>query len=113
MIFLCALAATGCSKTAVPGSSTVIRNCTIIDGNGGPPLVKGMVVIDDGKIWAVGPESKFRLPGSVKQLDAEQGFVLPGLINTHVHISNTKSMESWTRSGVTTVRDLGGPLGIV
>ncbi len=108
---------------------SLIRNGTLIDGNGGPPLEDAAVLIKDNLIQAVGPLNTLSLPDAeLHEIDAEGGFILPGLIDTHVHlllqdmdlqtIMNTplslnfyKSiayMRRTVEAGVTCVRDAGG-----
>jgi imidazolonepropionase-like amidohydrolase len=113
LLMLCAFLLSGCGRIQVPSDSIVISNGTLIDGRGGEPVVDCLVVVKDGKIWDLGQVGKFKLPKGVQVYDAKQGYILPGLIDTHVHISNAKSMEPFMLAGVTTVRDLGGPTGIM
>ncbi|MFD1506946.1 amidohydrolase family protein [Georgenia yuyongxinii] len=108
----------------------LIRNVVVYDGRGGAPLYDAAVSIDGERIAWVGPLSD--LPAEVAAdpsvVDAEGRALLPGLINTHVHLSfdgrpdptsyaaNSEAQEtlivvsSALRSlagGVTTVRDCG------
>lgn len=108
---------------------SLIHNGTVIDGNGRSPLKNGAVLIRDNKIEQVGRKSDLRLPNSdITMLDAQGGFILPGLIDSHVHVifdginfmqeMNTpyslnyyKAMEPMRRTleaGITSVRDAGG-----
>jgi imidazolonepropionase-like amidohydrolase len=70
------------SMTASPRAQerTVIRVGTVIDGNGGV-LRPVTVVVEDGKIKSVGQTSAARASYDFPQLT-----LLPGLIDTHVHI---------------------------
>ena len=45
-----------------PPSTTVIRARTLIDGMGGPPLKRPIVVVEDGRITAVGQQGKLQPP---------------------------------------------------
>lgn len=66
-------------------SYTVVKNGTLIDGNGGEPVKDAAVLLKDGTIEAVGKRSD--LPQvDAEVLDAGGGFILPGLIDTHVHM---------------------------
>jgi imidazolonepropionase-like amidohydrolase len=108
---------------------SLIRNGTLIDGQGGPPLADGAVLIKDNLIQAAGPLDALSLPeAEIHDVDAGGGFILPGLIDAHVHlllqdmdpqtIMNTplslnfyKSvayMRRTVEAGVTCVRDGGG-----
>ena len=66
---------------------TAIVGGTIVDGNGGPPIADGVVLIDGARIAAVGPRSAVAIPADARQLAARGRWVLPGLIDTNVHLS--------------------------
>jgi 5-methylthioadenosine/S-adenosylhomocysteine deaminase len=66
--------------------SLLIRNATILTMNDALEVVDGAVAIADGRIVSVGPEPE-RFTGTV--IDARGGYVLPGLIQTHVHLCQT------------------------
>ena len=107
----------------------LIRNGSLIDGTGTMPVEKAAVLLGDNKIIDVGPESKIKRPdGPVTEVDAMGGFIMPGFIDTHVHLMGEKydmmkivstpfsynfyqAMDYFKRTvmaGVTTVRDAGG-----
>ena len=67
---------------------TLVRNGMLIDGNGGTPIKNAAVLIEDNKIRAVGTADSIRLPNAnFAELDAKGGTILPGMIDTHVHIT--------------------------
>ena len=67
---------------------TLIRNGLIIDGTGADPFA-GDVLICDQRIVAVGPEAAASCPADAvaQDIDATGCRVLPGLIDSHCHIS--------------------------
>src|SRR5690625_1374188 len=81
----------------------LIRNATIIDGTGAPP-VQGDLLIRDGRIEDIG-----QLPGAQadRVIDAAGLTATPGFIDTHVHTDMTlldePVHECLLRQGVTTV----------
>jgi imidazolonepropionase-like amidohydrolase len=108
---------------------TVIKNGTLIDGNGGKPISHAAVAFENEKIIYVGTEEN--LPSfneEVTYLDAEGGCILPGFIDTHVHLmlefepvekrlatpfsfnfyKAINYMKNTVNAGITTVRDCGG-----
>jgi len=108
---------------------TLIHNGTLIDGMGGQPLPDGAVLIEDNRIEAAGLQNALSLPeGEVNEIDAQGGFILPGFIDTHVHLLgegydvmkmiNTPFslnfyqaidyMRRTVEAGVTSVRDASG-----
>ena len=98
---------------------------TVIDGNGGPPLSNGTVLVDGDRIAAVGPASDVDVPEDARVVDASGMSVLPGLADMHVHLLGgwdgvTVDMLGYQRylnallyAGVTTVFDTGNVLPYV
>lgn len=68
--------------------ATVIKAGRLIDGTGRPPIEKSVVVVEGSKIAAVGKAGEIALPGGegVHVIDAAGKTVMPGLIDSHVHI---------------------------
>jgi imidazolonepropionase-like amidohydrolase len=66
------------------------------------------VVVSGGWIEAVGPAAQFAFPDDAETVDASGLLVLPGFIDTHVHIGFYEPREVLL-GGVTTVRDLAWP----
>lgn len=67
----------------------IIRNGTLIDGTGRAPVADGALILRDGRISAVGPESDIEIPDGARILDAAGGYIVPGFIDAHVHYSQT------------------------
>ncbi len=66
--------------------SLLIRNGLVITMNDRFDMVDGDVSIREGRIAAIGPN----LPGPhTRTIDARGGFILPGLIQTHIHLCQT------------------------
>jgi len=88
---------------------------TLIDGTGGPPLADAAVVVRRGKVESVGPRASFELPRSTRQVDVTGRWIIPGLIDAHVHLTQAAGWAParYLAWGVTTVRDMHGPLNSV
>lgn len=96
----------------------VIRNVIVIDGKGTPARGPMDVVVEGNKIASVrGANSR---PDAYKNeahvLDASGMYLLPGLINSHVHLHDERGgiaqpfeyeYKVWLSCGITTVRDVG------
>jgi imidazolonepropionase-like amidohydrolase len=65
----------------------VIKNGTLIDGTGSRPRPNGRIAIRGGRIAEVGPEAPPDQLGGTRVIDAADKFILPGLIDGHVHLS--------------------------
>lgn len=113
------------ASPATHATRTVIRNGTVLDTHTMTYSDQQSVVIEDGVIVAVTDES---VPDADVDIDASGRFVLPGLIDGHVHFRlatlNFRALAAWSEvqfgiamaaltaatveRGFTTVRDLGG-----
>ncbi len=87
----CAVVLLASAIVAVPAgfqaASQAIVGGTVIDGNGGSPLADASVVIAGGRITAIGPRSSVRIPQGAAIIDAAGKYVVPGFIDTNVHLS--------------------------
>ncbi|SET57828.1 Imidazolonepropionase [Oceanobacillus limi] len=111
----------------------LIKNGLLIDGKGGEPKKEQIVVTNNESIIYVGPESGYTASGEEVVIDAAGGTILPGLIDTHVHMMMEYSplstrletpfsfmyyqaaeyLKNTLEAGVTSVRDaLGTDLGV-
>jgi imidazolonepropionase-like amidohydrolase len=110
-------------------SVTIIKNGRLIDGNGGEPIVNGALAFEGEKIVFVGREEDLpNFGGETTILDANGGTILPGFIDTHVHMmleyepieqrlatpfslnfyKSINYMKNTINAGITSVRDCGG-----
>src|SRR5689334_17507071 len=68
------------------GSGTLaIVGATLIDGQGGAPVRDAVVVVRDGKFVAAGPRATVTVPAGAEVIAAAGKYVIPGLIDGHVH----------------------------
>jgi len=97
-----------CSLAAIPifgfqtAGPTVILGPTIIDGTGRSAIKNGAIVIDGGRIRDIGPRGNVRIPSGAKTIDARDKWVIPGLIDAHVHFF--QSGDIYTRPDVVDLR---------
>jgi imidazolonepropionase-like amidohydrolase len=78
----------------------LIKNVTIFDGT--RSIGRSAVRVTDGLIEAVGPDLE---EGAEEVIDGEGGVLLPGLLDSHVHVFDG-DLETALLFGVTTVLDL-------
>ncbi|KAI8624028.1 hypothetical protein F5Y19DRAFT_491679 [Xylariaceae sp. FL1651] len=92
--------------------TTVIKNVRVFDGEA---LLSGpkIVVIEGSKISAIIDHKDNNDDNHISELDEDATFVdgagctlLPGLIDTHVHISSPAELSTCAAHGVTTVCDM-------
>jgi imidazolonepropionase-like amidohydrolase len=65
----------------------VIKNGTLIDGTGARPRPNDRIVVRGGSIAEIGPEAPIDQGSGAEFIDAGGRFILPGLIDGHVHLS--------------------------
>jgi hypothetical protein len=115
----------GCSSgQSVPASASVqlgapttnadnlhaITHATVIDPAGGATEYRDMtLVIHGSRIILVGPTAGVLIPSGAVVHDASGRFVIPGLWDAHVHLSQVGSnaFPLFVANGVTSVRDMG------
>ncbi|MBI4463480.1 MAG: amidohydrolase family protein [Acidobacteria bacterium] len=83
----------------------IIEGGTLVDGTGGPPQNDAVIVIESNKIAAVTQKGRFSFPPGVRVISATGKYILPGLIDLHVHWWDWMP-ELFLAHGVTSVVDL-------
>ena len=61
----------------------------------GAPIHGGTVLIDGGKIVAVGPAAEVDVPDDAEVVDASGSWVLPGFVEAHGHLGVHEEAEGW------------------
>jgi cytosine/adenosine deaminase-related metal-dependent hydrolase len=75
---------------ARPQTCTLIRNATIVTMNDAFDIVQGAVSVHDGRIASVGAEAPDTTGNAYDTIvDARGAYLLPGFIQTHVHLCQT------------------------
>jgi imidazolonepropionase-like amidohydrolase len=100
-----------CSATGVLAQPTsnapeplALVNATVLDTVNGTVQRGVVIVLRSGKIESIGAGAA---PAGVRTLDVRGRYVLPGLIDAHVHIANLRALRTALEGGVTTVRSSG------
>ena len=95
--------------------SLLIRDITLIDGNGGPPRAGVNVLLRDGLVSAIGGEATGTAAADLT-IDGRGLFALPGLTDAHVHLSGlpwaerAEQLKRVLHGGVTMVYDVASDL---
>ena len=94
----------------------------LVDVDRGAVVEDAAMVVRGGRIEAIGRRRSVTLPAVVAPVDLKGAYVIPGLISTHVHVSDvdgdrpraytavntTRQLRVFARYGVTTVLSLDG-----
>jgi len=141
------LLAFACLISALPGSAQpprpapdpvsergpliAIEHATLIDGTGAPARANQTILIDHGRIAALGSDGSVTIPAGTREIDGSGKTIIPGLVGMHEHMFRPASADGpfignemfasfpplYLASGVTTARTAGsmdpyGDLGI-
>lgn len=87
----------------------IIEGGTIVDPKTGNAVQDGVLVMEGGKVTAVGTREETRravaaLAGRARIVDASGRWVLPGLIDVHVHANALSDARAILQGGATSVR---------
>lgn len=103
-------------------SYTAFVGATLIDGSGAAPIENAVLLIQEGRVVAVGTADEVEIPEGASIQDVSGKTIMPGIINGHGHVGeiigiegghySTETLEQnlslYARYGVTTVVSLGG-----
>ncbi len=104
-------------------ASVLIENVTVIDGSGAPARAGSFVLIKDDRIARV-DDAPFIQNDTVSRIDGQGKYLIPGLIDTHVHLRGAadpsghkrkkanrrdgeQALASYLYAGVTSIYDAG------
>ncbi|MCG8467544.1 MAG: amidohydrolase family protein [Gemmatimonadetes bacterium] len=123
--------------TGISGQTVALEGATIVDGTG-DVIPAGVVLVEGDRIACVGARGTCEIPADANRVDVSGRFITPGLVDAHVHFSQTgwidgrpdglsapdvypyletseynrANPERWHRSylcsGITAVFDVGG-----
>ncbi len=79
----------------------------LISGAGDPVLRDAVIVVYQGKIETIAPREGFEIPKTATEVDVTGSWIIPGLIDGHVHTERW-ALTRYVAAGVTTVRDVHG-----
>jgi len=110
------LAAAAHAAALPPQTPLAITDVTIIDVEHDRSLPHRTVLIDHGLVTAITAARKASIPAGIQRLDGRGRYLIPGLVDMHVHLFNLSSHRppnDWTfaldlANGVTAVREMRG-----
>lgn len=94
--------------------SIAIENVAVVDVERGESVSPRTVVVVDGKVTMLGPPEGITIPPGAVRVDGQGRYLIPGLVDMHVHLFNNTSRRSpnewafplFVANGVTGVREM-------
>lgn len=126
------------SFSFIQAQSVLIKDATVVDVENGRLITNQHILVENGTILQMSSK-KIKNKGNIQELDAKGKYLIPGMIDTHIHFFQTGSLytrpdaldmrhiksydeeldfamdmttDSFTRYlrlGITSVMDVGGP----
>src|ERR1700677_3093791 len=109
--------------TSLVAEVKVLKNFTLIDGTGRAPVAHAAMILNNGRIEWVGSGAKLKIPPAARVINLQGKYVMPGIIDLHVHLGATigveqkaefftpenveKDLKTYASYGVTTVLSMG------
>ena len=74
-----------------------IKGKTLIDGNGGPVVADPVILLEGGRIAAIGSKDKVKIPNGAEVIDASHCTLMPGMMDLHIHLSmfNNRTFKNY------------------
>jgi imidazolonepropionase-like amidohydrolase len=92
------------TASAAHAADLRLTGATVLDGTGGAPRRGLSLLVRDGRLARIAPDVG---AAEGETIDLGGRFVLPGLIDAHVHVDSPEAALKALHSGVTTARLLG------
>jgi imidazolonepropionase-like amidohydrolase len=87
-------------------NAILLNHANVIDGFSDQPVRDAAVLVENGRIATLAPNFE-KLPADTVAIDLSGRWLLPGLIDAHVHLTELRAAQDMVRAGVTTIRTMG------
>jgi imidazolonepropionase-like amidohydrolase len=121
LLLAMAAAGAGASEPSAPGAKNAVYiGATVYDGVAAEGRSDMAIITHAGRIEAMVPTSAVHVPKDTEVIDVHGKFVVPGFINTHVHLATSADpsaakayLKRELYGGVTAVRDMAGDVRLL
>jgi len=110
-----AVASLQCGRPAAPGPArppgepvVAFVGVTVLPLDTAAAVVDQTVVVRGERIERVGPRGAVEVPAEAQVVEGRGRYLLPGLVDAHVHLARTEDLAILLALGVTTVRNMWG-----
>ena len=108
LLWVFSLSPSALSTANVNGSPIAIVDVSVIPMDTQRKLEHQTVIIREGKISRIGPYTTEPIPDRAEQISGKGKFLMPGLIDAHVHLLSPDDLISYLAYGITTVVNMSG-----
>jgi len=81
------------ARAQAPGAVKAFTDARVIDGTDRAPVANATILVRDGKVTAVGPAASVTVPPGAERVSLAGKTVIPGLINAHGYVGNTRGKD--------------------
>jgi cytosine/adenosine deaminase-related metal-dependent hydrolase len=113
-----ALSATGCDRpvaasAAAAADAVAFVDVTVVPMDQERVLENTTVLVEDGRIVAIGPAREVEIPEGAEHIDGRGRWLMPGLAEMHAHLPGDRASAEdvlflYVANGVTTIRGMAG-----
>jgi imidazolonepropionase-like amidohydrolase len=104
---IAAMSVAGCGDAGPPVELAIV-NANVVPMDTERVVENQTILIDSGRIVAIGPAGEVSAGGASEVVDAQGGWVVPGLADMHVHVWSQQDLVPHVANGVTLVRNMWG-----
>ncbi len=90
-----------------PAQVTALVGGDVVDGLSDVTRRDMTVIVENGRIRAIGSRSEIEVPESAAIIDVTGKTLMPGLWDMHAHSNQVQWAPAYLAGGITTIRDLG------
>lgn len=93
-----------------PPKVILLDNVSVLSMVPGAPMLEGdrALRIEEGRITAIVPAGSLAPEPGALMVDGARGFLMPGLIDAHVHLNDESELAAYLAQGVTGIRNMSG-----
>ncbi|MEO7962862.1 MAG: amidohydrolase family protein [Gemmatimonadaceae bacterium] len=93
---------------AQEGATRAFTGATLIDGTNRPAVANATLLVRDGRVVAAGSAAQVSIPAGAVRVPLDGKVIIPGLVNSHGHVTAPGDLSTYAEYGVTTIFSLGG-----
>src|SRR5262249_13756476 len=99
-------------RTVLPPGNLALVHAAVLEPATGELRTGQTVLVSADRIVAVGPDETVVPPSGTPTVDLDGGTLLPGLVDSHVHVRSA-DLAQYVDEGITTVRNMWGFNGLL